>query len=81
MSERDPVGGGAAADTVRLLLSREEATALLLFMTLGTDAYDMREPEPQVTELLDRTLPAHLRGLDRKLKDMADYLGTTNGSE
>jgi hypothetical protein len=57
-----------------------EASAALMLVTLGTDAYEGKEPDIEAIDNLNRIPGIHLRNLHRKLSAVAEKIeGETNG--
>jgi hypothetical protein len=63
-----------SVNELMLWLTKEEAAALLLYVALGTDAYDGHIPDSEVRDELDRVPPKHLKTLSVKLETIAQQL-------
>lgn len=73
MSDTRPVDG------MLLHLTAAEAAAALMLIALGTDAYEGKEPDPEIVDNLNRVPNVHLRSLSMKLDLIAAQAGKPNG--
>ena len=55
-------------------LTAQEAAAALLLITLGTDAYEGKEPDLEAIDQLNRLPGIHLRSLSRKLDQLTQTI-------
>jgi len=62
-----------------LHLSPEEAAAALMLIALGTDAYEGKEPDPEIIDNLNRLPNVHLRTLSMKLDMIAAQMDKPDG--
>jgi hypothetical protein len=64
------------SDEWLIRLTPQEAAAALMLVTLGTDAYEGKEPDVEAIDNLNRIPGMHLRSLHRKLEAVAEKMDT-----